>query len=181
MTRIAPIPLDEADPRTAATLAALRAKLGRLPNLVTTLARSPSALEGYLGLSESLARGTLTARQRELIAIAVAEENGCEYCLSAHAAIGRAVGLSPREIEQARDGEASDPAEDAVTRFALEVVRTRGGVGDAPLQALRRAGADDGRVLEVVANVALNLMTNYVNRVAGTRVDFPVIARRRAA
>lgn len=181
MTRIAPVAPERTDTRTAATLKAVKTKLGVLPNLITTLAHAPAALNGYLQLGEAIAGGKLSARQRELIAIALAEENACQYCLSAHAAIGRGVGLTAQEIERAREGAALNPLDDAVTAFAVKVVRARGGVGDADLEAVRKAGADDGLIVEIVANVALNVLTNYLNRVAGTEVDFPLFQLRRAA
>ena len=151
MTRIAPVAIERTDPDTAATLQAVKKKLGMLPNLIATLARAPAALRGYLGLSEALGGGRLSARRRELIAIAMAEENACEYCLSAHAAIGRGAGLDERDITRARAGEATDPTDAAVVALALEVARTRGGVADSDLAAARRAGLDDGLIVEVVA------------------------------
>jgi uncharacterized peroxidase-related enzyme len=181
MTRIAPLATEHTDAKTAATLDAVRKKLGRLPNLLATLAHAPAALSGYLQLSETLANGRLTARQRELIAIAVAEVNACEYCLSAHAAIGKGVGLSARDVDQARAGGATDPTEAALIAFSLAVVRARGDVSAAELAAVRAAGVDDGGIIEVVAHVALNVLTNYANRVAGTEVDFPRVALRAAA
>jgi uncharacterized peroxidase-related enzyme len=152
-----------------------------LPNLFTTLAHAPAALSGYLQLAESLAGGRLSPRQRELVAIAVAQDNACEYCLSAHAAIGRGLGLSDEDIERARHGGAREPGDDAVTEFALLVSRTRAEITDRELETARRAGLDDGQFIEIIANVALNVLTNYVNRIAGTEVDFPVIALSSAA
>ncbi len=181
MTRIAPLSPESTDEKTAATLGGVKRKLGLLPNLITTLAHSPAALNGYLQLSESLGGGRLTARQRERIAIALAEANACEYCLSAHTAIGKGAGLDAHAIDQARAGRAADPIDAALLALALAVVQSRGGIGDADLAAARRAGLDDGQIIEVVAHVALNVLTNYVNRVAGTEVDFPRVALRAAA
>jgi len=181
MPRIAPLPPETADARTDATLKAVQTKLGMLPNLFTTLARAPAALSGYLQLAESLSGGRLSARQRELVAIAIAQDNACEYCLSAHAAIGRGLGLSDEDIERARHGGAREPEDDAVTEFALLVSHTRAEVTDRELETARRAGLDDGQIIEIIANVSLNVLTNYVNRVAGTEVDFPVIALSSAA
>jgi uncharacterized peroxidase-related enzyme len=166
---------DETDAKTAATLKAVRTKLGILPNLFTTLARAPAALNGYLQLSESLSHGRLTARQREMIAIVVAQANACAYCLSAHAAIGRGVGLSDDDIERAQHGGASDPEDDAITELALWIVQSRGDLNDGDLRAAHQAGLDDGLIVEIIAHVALNVLTNYVSRAAGTDVDFPVV------
>ena len=181
MPRITPAPIDKTDTRTAATLKAAKARLGMLPNLFTTLARAPAALNGYLQLAESLAGGRLSGRQRELVAIAIAQENGCEYCLSAHAAIARGLGLEDEDIVRARHGGATDPLDDAVTEFALLVTRTRAAITDKEVEFARQSGLDDGLVIEIIANVALNVLTNYVNRVAGTDVDFPLIVLSPAA
>ncbi len=181
MPRIDPVTPDKTDAKTAATLKGVQAKLGVVPNLFITLARAPAALDGYLNFSEALAKGRLTARQRELIAIAIAQENECEYCLSAHSAIGQRVGLNGRDIQQARLGGAIDPENTAVIRLALAIVRSRGNVSDADLEAARRAGLDDGLIIEITATVALNVLTNYVNRVAATEVDFPLVSLSAAA
>ena len=175
MPRITPIEPDRTDARTAASLKAVKARLGTLPNLFTTLARAPAALAGYLQLSEALGQGRLNSRQREMIAIAVAQENACAYCLSAHAAIGQRIGLSHEDIERARHGGASDPMDDAVIELALLLVQRRADIGDSTLETARRAGLDDALIIEIIAHVALNLLTNYVNRVAGTEVDFPLV------
>lgn len=177
MPRILPVKPDQTDTKTktAATLKAVKEKLGILPNLFTTLAQAPAALNGYLQLSESLSQGRLSARQRELIAIAVAQENACAYCLSAHVAIGQGVGLSDEDIERARHGGASDPQDAAVTELALRIVQSRADLSDAALAAARQAGLDDGLIIEIITNVALNVLTNYVNRIADTDVDFPVV------
>lgn len=175
MPRILPVKPDQTDAKTAATLKSVQAKLGMLPNLFTTLARAPAALNGYLQLSESLNQGQLTARQREMIAIAVAQENVCAYCLSAHAAIGQAVGLGDEDIKRARRGGAQDAKDNAVTNLALRIVQSRADISDSDLTAARQGGLDDGLIIEIVTHVALNVLTNYVNRIAGTDVDFPAV------
>jgi len=175
MPRIVPVDPDHTGARTAATLKAVKAKLGMLPNLFTTLARAPVALNGYLQLSEALSQGRLTPRQREMIAIAVAQENACEYCLSAHAAIGQRLGLSDEDIERARHGGAVNGRDDAVTEFAQLVVQSRADVSDSALRTARQGGLDDELIIEIIAHIALNVLTNYLNRVAGTEVDFPVV------
>jgi len=181
MARITPVNPERTDERTAQTLAQVKAKLGRLPNLITTLAHAPAALNGYLNLAEATGGGRLTPRQREQIAIAVAEANDCGYCLSAHAAIGKSVGLQSEDIEAARRGTGRDAIDAAITAFALAVVRANGGVSDAELQAARQSDVSDDLIVEIVANVALNIFTNYLNRVADTVVDFPEYTPRKAA
>lgn len=176
MTHIAAIDPDRADSATSATLAAVRAKLGMLPNLIATLAHAPAALNGYLALSETLAGGRLSARQREIVALTVAQANACQYCLSAHTAIARGAGLDPEEIAAARAGRADAPLDRAIARFARQLVEQRARLSPGDLQALRREGLDDGLTIEIVAHVVLNLLTNYVNHVAGTEVDFPPVS-----
>lgn len=174
MSRILPVDPKKTDTTTAETLAAVKEKLGMLPNLFTTLAQSPIALNSYMQLTETVAGGKLTSKQRELIAISVAQENACGYCLSAHIAIGKSVGLEEDNIADARKGSATVPADDAIITFALHVVRLQGGVSDEALTAIRKVVNDDGMVIEIVINVVLNIMSNYVNRVAETEVDFPM-------
>ena len=181
MPRIQPIEVQEADAKTAATLKAVQSKLGVLPNMFTTMAHAPVVLGGYLQLSEILGQGRLNARQREVIALAVAQENQCEYCLSAHAALGKGAGLSEGDIERARAGDAQNPEDAAIARLALRIVRTRADLSDDELWHARHAGLDEGQILEVIAQVALNVLTNYVNRIAGTAVDFPLIKLHSAA
>ncbi|QDV31483.1 Carboxymuconolactone decarboxylase family protein [Planctopirus ephydatiae] len=148
-------------------------KLGMVPNMMRTMAQAPAVLEGYLQFSGALGHGQLSAKVREQIALAVAEANGCDYCLAAHTAIGKMVGLSADQLRDSRQGESVDPGTDALLRFARQVVETRGHVNDADVQAVRDAGFGDGVIAEVVAGVALDIFTNYFNIVAATEVDFP--------
>lgn len=181
MSRITPLNIEETNPATARTLAAIRTKLGGVPNMFAILARSQAGLDGYVKLADSLSGGYLSHRQRELIAIAIAQENSCEYCLSAHAAIGKGIGLGVEEITLARAGKSVDSSDDAIIKFALAVLRDRGAVSEEALAAIRKHGKDDGLLIEITANVALNILTNYINRLAGTVVDFPLLRLAAAA
>ncbi|NWJ41368.1 MAG: peroxidase-related enzyme [Geothrix sp.] len=177
MATILPLDPTQASPEVASILQAVKAKLGRVPNLFLTLAKAPAALKAYLGASEAIGTGHLDAPQREVIALAVAEANGCDYCLAAHSAIGKMVGLDADTILQARSGVPANRRQAALAAFARAVVRERGRVSPLDLQAAREAGLDDQDLLEVVANVAINVLTNYTNLVAGTVVDFPKVER----
>ena len=137
------------------------------------MANSPAVLDGYLQLSTALGKGKLSARTREQIALAVSQENGCDYCLAAHTAIGKMVGLTADQIRDSRLGTAVDPKPDALVRFARKVNESRGRVSDRDIAEVREAGLDDGAIAEVVAQVALNVFTNYFNNVAETDIDFP--------
>ena len=173
MARLTQISPEAASGRARELLDAVRDRLGLVPNMTRAMANSPAALDGYLQLSGALGKGALPARVREQIALAVAQANDCDYCLAAHSAIGRMVGLTADQIRDSRLGTAVDPRADALIGFALKVVDARGRVADTDLEEVRRAGFDDAAIAEVVANVALHVFTNYFNRLAGTDLDFP--------
>lgn len=183
MTRIhTPATVDAAPASTHASLKAVEKQLGVVPNLFLVVANSPAALSGYLQLSAASAQGGLDAATRERIALVVAELNGCGYCLSAHTYLGRNVAkLDDAEITANRNGASNDPKADAAVRFAAAVVRQRGHVGNEQVQAVRSAGYSDAQVLDILLAVALNTFTNYVNEVAQTEIDFPVVAPLRLA
>jgi len=183
MSRInIPATVETAPAAAQPLLNGVKAKLGSAPNLFRLLAVSPAALEGYLGLSGALGKGSLDARTRERIALAVAEFNGCGYCTSAHAYIGKNLaGLSDAEIAANRNGGSTDDRAAAAVRFAIKVVETRGQVSDADVAAIRVAGYSDAEVIEIVLHVALNTLTNYVDEVAKTDIDFPVVPTNLAA
>lgn len=183
MSRL-PIPasIDAAPAASQPLLEAVKKQVGVVPNLFRLVSTSPAALEGYLGLSGALAKGALPAQTRERIALAVAEINGCDYCLSAHSYFGKNLAkLDDAEIAANRSGASNDPKADAAVRFAAKVARERGHVAEDDLRAVRLAGYSDAQVIEMVLHVALNTWTNYINEVAKTDIDFPVVAARKAA
>ncbi len=174
-----PVPATVADAPAASQplLNAVQQQLGVVPNLFRLVARSPAALEGYLAMLGALGKGTLPAATRERIALAVAQINGCDYCLSAHTYLGKAVArLDDAEMTANRHGASNDPKAEAAVRFAAAVARNRGAVDDDALRAVRQAGYDDAQVIEIVQHVALNVWTNYINLVAQTDIDFPVVS-----
>lgn len=183
MTRLVTHASIEAAPEASRPLlAAVQKQLGSVPNLFRTIASSPAALEGYLGLSGALAKGRLPAQTRERIALAIAEFHGCGYCLAAHSYLGQHLAkLDAAEIAANRAGASNDPKADAALRFALSVARGRGQVDDEALRLVKLAGHDDAEIVEIVLHVALNTWTNYLNEVAGTEVDFPAVTPARAA
>jgi uncharacterized peroxidase-related enzyme len=182
MSRISIPAVEQAVEASKPLLAAVKKQLGIVPNLMKVVGHSPAALEGYLALNGALAKGQLNVKMRESIALAVAEYNGCDYCLSAHDYLGRNVArLGDSDIDAARDGRAADPRTDAALRFARRVAESRGRVADTDLAALRAAGFDEAGAIEIVVNVALNVLTNYVNNVALTDIDFPKVSAKLAA
>jgi len=176
MSRIPAIDPAQATGKTAELFTLMKSKLGVAPNLMRTFGQSPAVLESYLGFKNSLSAGILSAKVREQIALAVAQTNACDYCLAAHSLIGKGLGLSPDEIADARRVEAREPKTDLLLKFAVAVVESRGHVSDETLSVVRSAGATDGEIVEVVAHVAFNILTNYTNHVAQPVVDFPTAA-----
>lgn len=176
MPRINPLLDDQADTATQATLSAIKAKVGMIPNLYRTFAQAPAVLDGFLAFEGAMANGRLTARQREIIALATAQRNACQYCLSAHTMIGKGAGLTAEAISDARNGAAVDITDNAIAALAVQLVEARGQISDAQVEAAMSAGLDSGLIVEVIANVALNSLTNYTNNVAQTAIDFPVVS-----
>lgn len=181
MSRIAIPSRAEAPEAAQPLLDAVDKQLGSVPNLFRLLAQSPAALEGFLGLNGALGR-TLNGRLRESVALAVAQSNGCDYCLSAHSYLGANLAkLDVAEIARNRAGASSDPRSDAALRFALRIVETRGRVSDAELAEIRNAGFSEAQLVEIVGLVAVNVFTNYLNNLAETDIDFPVVLAAEAA
>lgn len=173
MTRINPVDQSSAPAAAQPLLEAVKSKMGMVPNLLGTFANAPATLQSYLSQSEVLAGGLLSASDRERVALAVGQANDCDYCLAAHTMIGKGAGLSEDETLLARQGQGSDPKSAALARFAIEVTESRGNVSDTQLEAFKSAGWEDAHVLEVIAHVAFNTLTNYTNHIAATAVDFP--------
>ncbi len=182
MSRLSIPTVDTSPEASKPLLAAVKQSLGVVPNLMKLVGHSPAALEGYLSLNSALAKGKLDAKLRERIALAVAEYNGCDYCLSAHDYLGRNVAkLSGAEIAAARDFHSEDSLANAALRFARRVTELRGRVSDADLTTLRDAGFDEASTVEIVVTVALNVLTNYANNVAQTDIDFPKVSAKSVA
>ncbi len=127
----------------------------------------------YLSLNESLSRGVLNTKDRERIALTVAEYHGCGYCAAAHSAIGNLVGLTEDQIHEARRGTSDDSKVESLLRFVHRVLDSKGHVEDADLDSFRSAGYSDAAIAEVVAHISLNVLTNFFNSVAETEIDFP--------
>jgi uncharacterized peroxidase-related enzyme len=175
MNNIAAMNPAEATGPAKALFDGVQAKLGAIPNLFRVLGNAPAALNAYLGFNTALSGGTFSAKLREQIALTVAETNQCGYCLSAHTFIGGKVGLAERDILDARQGHAADVRSGAILALARNIVVQRGEIGAAGLEQARKAGLTDGEIVETIANVALNIFSNYVNHIAGTEIDFPEV------
>ena len=168
------------DPKTATgkakeLLDAVQAKLKITPNMTKVMANSPAVLQAYLGFSGALAEGTLDVKLREQIALAVGQSNQCQYCVSAHTAIGKMVGLPQSELVASRSGHSTSPKSEAALSFSKKVIADGGKASAAEVAALRTAGFSDAEIAEIVAHIALNVFTNYFNNITEVDVDFPKV------
>lgn len=166
-------PLTNPEGQAKDLLHGIQEKLGSTPNIFKTFANAPAALNGYLQFSGALKQGVLSDQHRERIALALAGFNGCDYCASAHTTIGKGAGLDEDELSAALKGESSDKRAQAILTYALAVAEKHGHVSDADVSAARDAGLTDEEIIEIIANVALNIFTNYFNETVLSEVDFP--------
>ena len=173
MSRFTQIAPETAIGKTKELLDGVKSKLGLVPNMTRAMANSPAVLNAYLQFSGALAAGSLSAKNREQIALAVGQTNECGYCVAAHSAIGKMVGLTADQIRGSRHATADDARTNALLHFSRKLVETRGQVSDGDVDKMRQAGFTDGEIAETVAGVALNIFTNYFNHVADTDIDFP--------
>jgi uncharacterized peroxidase-related enzyme len=181
MPRVPLIDRASAEGASRELLDSVHSTFGVVPNMFRAVANSPAALRSMWGAFGALGGGVLPAKLGEQIAVAVADRNGCGYCLAAHTALGRKAGATIDEMAAAQAGQSADPRTRAALAFALKVVDTRGGVTEADFRQLRDAGFNDEQVVEILAHVALNLFTNYVNVAFAVPVDFPAVKLRAAA
>lgn len=173
MTRLALIDTATSTGKTKELLDGVIANLGRAPNMMRAMVNSPAVLEIYLTVNTILARGMLSAELRELIAITVAQANQCEYCLSAHTAKGKKLGLDTNTLVTAQRSRAVDPKTNAALNFARLLIENKGDVSDEEITAVRAVGYSDGEIAEIIAVTTFNIFPNYFNKVANTTLDFP--------
>jgi uncharacterized peroxidase-related enzyme len=175
MSRLAIPARDDVPEASKPILDAVHKQLGAVPNMYRLIAQSPAALQGFAANNGALTK-TLDVKTRERIALAVAQLNGCDYCLSAHSYLGLNLAkISPEEVTLNRNGESGDAKANAAVRFAAKVVRERGHITEADIKAVRDAGFSDGQIIEILAVTAENIFTNLLNVVAETDIDFPVV------
>jgi uncharacterized peroxidase-related enzyme len=175
MVRIQPVQQNKANDKTSMLLHAVENKLGMVPNMIATMANSLPVAQAYLSFGALLGGGSLPAPLREQIALTVGEIDQCDYCLSAHTQLGRQEGLEETDILDAQHGTSADEKTNAALVFARKIIEDRGHVSDEDLAEIRAAGYDESEIVEIVANVALSIFTNYFNQVAGTEIDFPAV------
>jgi len=175
MSRLNHVDPTAAQGETAKLYSQIQRQLGGVPNFMQVLGNSPAALAAFLGFNGNLSRGSLDPKTRERIALSTAESNACQYCVSAHTALGEKAGLSAAEIAAARQAGSEDARAQAALTFANTVLENRGEVTSAELRAVRDAGFDDAQVVEIISHVALNALTNFLGKVGQIDIDFPKV------
>jgi len=181
MSRINVVTFETADAEQKALLDAIQAKLGMVPNFLKVFANSPVALRAFLGLYEVAGAGSLDPQTRERIALALAQQNACEYCLSAHTAIAAGAGLHSGEIAANRAGSSQDAKAAAAVKFARSLVEHMGEVTTSEINDVRAAGYSDADIVEIITHVGMNLMTNILGKASRIDIDFPKVDLKLAA
>ena len=176
MSRITVVTQETADAEQKALLDAIQSKLGMVPNFLGILAHSSDALKAFLGLHNIAESGRLDPQTRERIALAIAQGNSCEYCLSAHTAIGRKAGLTGSEIEANRAGTSEDAKAAAAVTFAKALNDNLGEVTQAEFNAVREAGYGDAEIVEIITHVGMNILTNLIGKTSQVDIDFPKVS-----
>jgi uncharacterized peroxidase-related enzyme len=181
MARINIVTAESANPEQTSLYTAIQAQLGMVPNFLKVFANSPAALRAFLGLHGIAGEGSLDPQTRERIALALAQHNSCEYCLSAHTAIGRKAGLDGAEIEANRAGTSRDEKAAVAVRFARSLVTHMGEVTTAELVEMRDAGYSESDIVEVITHVGMNILTNLLGKAGRVDIDFPKVELKRVA
>lgn len=175
MARINLVTHETANAEQKALFDAIQSQLGMVPNFLKVFANSPEALKAFLGLHGIANGGSLDPRTGERIALALAQQNACEYCLSAHTAVGRKAGLDGAEIEANRAGTSQDTRAAAAVKFARALVAHTGDVTTAELADVRGAGYSDAEIVEIITHVGMNILTNILGRASRIDIDFPKV------
>lgn len=181
MTRIKTIDSSNANAEQTELLNAIHGQLGMVPNFLKVFANSPVALRAFLGLHGIANDGSLDALTRERIALALAQQNGCEYCVSAHTAIGRKTGLSAEEVTAARAGTSEDAQAAVAVKFARSLMEKTGEIGALELAEVRSAGYSDSDIVEIITHVGMNFLTNVLGKASQIDIDFPKVSLKLAA
>lgn len=175
MSRVQLIESSNTTANRQALLEQVHKAFGATPNMFKAVANSPAALKSMWGSFGALGSGVLGAKLGEQIAVAIADRNRCEYCLAAHTVLGKGAGATAEEMSAAQAGLSADPKTAAALTFALKVVSNRAQVNYEDVAQLRSAGFEDEHIVEILAHVALNIFTNYVNVAFDVPVDFPKV------
>jgi AhpD family alkylhydroperoxidase len=177
MSRIAIPAVTNATGATADVYAQVRKIAGgSVPNLFAALGHlAPATLSAALNAEGALASSSLSKQDLET-KLLVSEQTGCDYCVAAHAMLGKMVGLSPEALKQIRAGQATgDAKRDALVHFVLNLQTTRGTISESEFAAIRAADYSDTQLADISLTIAMTIFTNTFNRINDTDVDFPPV------
>ncbi len=177
MSRVKPVSVDAAPLQIKPIFEQFKKKMGRVPNIFLNMGNSLPTLNAFVALSELADKTSLSPEIKTKLALTVAQTNHCNYCLSAHSAIAKSIGLQEQDILNARKAEAEEMKTQAILKFAKAVVEKRGEVSDQEMSSLKTAGATDQEICEIVLVITLNTFTNYFNNVVKTDIDFPLASK----
>ncbi|MDP5062800.1 MAG: carboxymuconolactone decarboxylase family protein [Maribacter sp.] len=166
-------PIEEVSENNQAIFDNLKKALGFVPNLYATYANSDTALENYLNFAN--AKTSLSAKEKEVVNLAVSQVNNCIYCLSAHTAIGKMNGFTDEQILELRAGKASfDTKLDALAQLAKNVTENRGRTDEKVLENYFKAGYTKANLIDTISLVGDKTISNYIHSTTQVPVDFPV-------
>ncbi|MEF3078382.1 carboxymuconolactone decarboxylase family protein [Winogradskyella poriferorum] len=150
----------------------LKKALGFVPNLYATYAHSDTALENYLNFAN--AKTSLSAKEKEVVNLAVSQVNECIYCLSAHTAIGKMNGFTDEQILELRAGFSTVNSKlDALAKLAKNITENRGRTDADVLENFFNAGYTKANLIDTISLVGDKTISNYVHSTTQVPVDFP--------
>ncbi len=175
MSRIHLVQDAEAEGAAKEGLESVAKKMGTVPNLMRVMANQPAILNMYFAMGDALSKGSFGPKVREALALTIAGANHCDYCASAHSAISKSLKVDDAEIETRLKGNSADPELDAILKLTNVIVQKQGLLTDDDLRNARDSGISDAVIVEAIGHVAANILTNYINHIAETDIDFPVV------
>ena len=181
MSRINMVTDESANVEQKELFSAITEQLGMVPNFLKIFANSPTALRAFLGLHGIANEGSLDNLTKERIALALAEQNACQYCASAHTAIGSKAGLGGAEIAANRAGTSQDAKAAVAIKFANALAAHNGEVTSAELLEVRAAGYSESDIVEIITHVGMNVMTNILGKASRVEIDFPKVELKKAS
>ena len=173
MKKLSVLKKEEASEQSRQIFEGIEKAFGMLPNIYAVLGNSANALAAYLSFSEAQKKGSFNAKEREAVYLAVSEENGCNYCLSAHTAVAQMNGFSEEETLQLRAGNSNDKKLSVLTNLSKSIIANRGRADESLVAAFYEAGYDETALVDLIALVVDKTFTNYIGRLSRPEIDFP--------
>lgn len=174
MKTIKALTLEEVTPQSQEIFRGIKSKLGMLPNLYATMGNSDKLLSGLLQFEATLKQGEFTNKEHEAIALIVSEVNGCNYCLSAHTALGKMNGFSEEETVALRNTNIDDQKLNALVTLAKDITINRGHATSENIDTFFEVGYNKTALAELIGTIAKTIITNYIYSIGDFEIDFPL-------